>query len=105
MMAKVLKLMPDYQCFPLWLAGNEFGNADPGSLPLSDELKIALNRWAQAYDLTLNQDYPPDSKFQSKVEEDAFEAEAMRLRKELQIQLGTEFKIVYYSQREGRLFE
>lgn len=104
-MRKVLKLMADYQCFPLWKDGGEIGNVNPDDLSLSAELKAALRDWAGAYDKTLNKEYPPDSGFVSPAEEAAFEAEGRRLWKELQAQLGHEYKVVYYSSREGRLLD
>ncbi len=89
-MDKLIKLMPDYGCFPLWeyAAGDLIDNADPERLPLTGDLKAALGRWASAYDATLNQEYPPDSSFPSPADEDAFEAEGLRLWKELQTQFG-----------------
>ncbi len=104
-MSKVLKLMPDYHCFPVWKAGGEVGNVDPDDLPLTGDLKAALRAWAAAYDATLNQEYPPDSGFASPAEEEEFEAEGRRLWRELQAQLGPEYQVVYHSQREGRLCE
>jgi hypothetical protein len=102
---KVLKLMPDYHCFPLWKAGGEIGNVDPDDLPLTNDLKAALRAWASAYDKTLNQEYPPDSGFKSPAEEEAFESEARRLKEELRAQLGPDYKVMYFSQRESKLYE
>lgn len=104
-MNKILKLMPDYQCFPLWKTSGEIGNVNPDELPLTNDLKVALRAWANAYDNTLNQEYPPDSGFASPLEEEAFEAEGKRLWKELQAQLGPEYQVAYYSSREARLLE
>jgi hypothetical protein len=102
---KVLKLMPDYHCFPLWKADGEIGNVDPDDLPLTNDLKAALRAWASAYDKTLNQEYPPDSGFTSPAEEEAFESEARRLKEELRAQLGPDYKVVYFSQRDSKLYE
>jgi hypothetical protein len=104
-MSKVLKLMPDYHCFPLWKTGGEIGNVDPDDLPLTNDLKAALRAWANAYDNTLNQEYPPDSGFASPAEEEAFEVEGRRLWNVLQAQLGPEYKVAYYSSPEARLLE
>ena len=90
-MDKLIKLMPDYGCSPLWeyAGGDLIDNSDPERLPLTGELKAALGRWASAYDATLNQEYPPDSGFPNPADEDAFEVEGLRLWKELQAKLGT----------------
>ncbi len=106
-MDKLIKLMPDYGVSPVWefAGGDLIDNADPEYLPLTADLRAALRRWASAYDATLNQEYPPDSGFLSPADEDAFEAEGLRLWKELQAQLGAEYTVAYFSQRDGRLYE
>ena len=106
-MVRILRLMSDYHCFPLWEYtddGDLYDNVNPDDLPLTNELKSALHAWADAYDRTLNQEYPPESGFASP-EEEAFEAEGRRLWRELQAQLGPEYKVVYYSIRENRVLE
>jgi hypothetical protein len=56
---KLLKLMPDYQCFPIWnLSPGEYGDVNPAELPISKVLQLDLSRWAAAYDGTLNLEYP-----------------------------------------------
>lgn len=105
-MAKKMKLMVDYQCFPLWEESDgDTKNVNPDDLPLASELKSALRNWAASYERTLNQEYPPDSGFINPEQEAAFEAEGKRLWKELRVQLGSEFKVVYFSNREARLLE
>ena len=104
-MSKILKLMPDYNCFPLWKIDDELGNVNPDDLPLSTDVKVALRTWADAYDKTLNQEYPPDSGFASPAEEEDFEAEGKRLWKVLQEQLGPDYRVAYFSNREIRLLE
>ena len=104
-MCKRLKLMTDSGCFPLWGDSEEGYNHDPNDLPLSAELKADLSSWAASYDRTLNDDYPPDSGFASPEEEDAFEAEGLRLWQELQTQLGGTYEVVYFSGRLGQILE
>ena len=104
-MSNRLKLMTDYHCFPLWGDTEEGYNRDPNDLPLADELKSALHAWAASYDRTLNDDYPPDSGFPSPREEDAFEAEGLRLWQELQAQVGGAYEVVYYSWRLGKILD
>jgi hypothetical protein len=104
---KLLKLMADYECWPLWEYSDDdlVDNVNPDDLPLTDDLKLALHNWKAAYDRTLNRQCPQDSGFPSPAAEEAFEMEGRRLWKELQAQLGPEYKVVYFSQREGRLLE
>lgn len=70
---KIIKLSTDYHCWPLWgVSPNELGNINPNDLPISEELKNKLNEWADIYDSTLNQEYPPNSGFDSKEQEQLF---------------------------------
>ncbi len=98
----LIKLMPDYHCHPLWQPDSKEYNIDPDDLPLTNDLKAALRAWANTYDTTLNQEYPPDSGFASPAEEEAFEAEGRRLCGKLQEQFGLEYKVVYLSQRDKK---
>src|SRR5689334_9545787 len=106
-MDKLIKLMPEYGCFPLWeyLDGELVDNTNGAALPLTGDLFEALNRWATAYERTLNSEYPPDSGFASPAEEEAFETEGRRLWQQLQTQLGPGYRVSYYSQRDGKLFD
>ena len=99
-----LKLMSDYHCFPLWeMQEGCYQNINPRDLPLSNELRSALHLWAASYDRTLNDDYPPDSGFASSQDEEAFEAEGLRLWQELQRELRGISEVVYFSQQRAQI--
>ena len=85
MLPKKLKLMADYQCFPLWGDGD---NIDPASLPISDRLCEDLMTWALAFDATLVMDDPLSSAFPTGADELEFKREGQRLRDRLQTELG-----------------
>ncbi|RZI56585.1 MAG: hypothetical protein EOP37_23695 [Rubrivivax sp.] len=85
MLPKKLKLMADYQCFPLWGDGD---NIDPASLPISDRLCEDLMTWALAFDATLVMDDPLSSGFPTEVDELEFKREGHRLKERLQAELG-----------------
>ncbi len=90
-----VKLMPDYQCFPLWeAAGGTVGNIDPSSLPISQTLKDDLVQWAQSFDATLNLDDPAISGFQNIQEENAFIQLGNELGIRLQAELGQDFEVI-----------
>jgi hypothetical protein len=104
-MMRKLKLMTDYNCFPLWeTVKDRLENIDPNSLKISEELKNSLYRWAEAFDATLNQDYPPDSGFATEEEVEKFEQEGRRIFNELKEQLKDEFVFSYYSQKDSKLY-
>lgn len=92
---RTLKLMTDYQCYPLWEASpGEVGNIDPNSLPLSTSLRDQLMDWADVYDKTLNWEDPATSGFTSVDAVDEFKAQGMRLADQMREELGSEFVVV-----------
>ncbi len=99
-----IKLMTDYGCFPIWRVDDN-ANVDPGTLPITKDLRSSLAKWAEWYDGILNQEDPARSGFANKEEEQAFEAEGRRLFQELQIQLGGSCKVVYFSTLDNRVHE
>jgi hypothetical protein len=105
-MINQLKLMADYDCFPLWKTSNgEVENIAPNSLNISEELIKSLYRWAAAYDATLNQDYPPNSSFATEEELNPFEKEGRKIFNELKYQLKNRFEYSFYSQKESKLYK
>lgn len=90
-----LKLMADYDCWPLWEAGKEVGNVNPEELPLSDELKSRLQAWAEQYDQTLNRLDLASSGFVDLRTRKHFENEGALLCKQLQAELGDAFEVEY----------
>jgi len=57
---KALRVMPEYQCWPVW---NDFtgNNIDPSMLGLSAALLERLDRWDQIFQATYNSDDPAES--------------------------------------------
>ena len=94
--------MPDYDCWPLWGVG-EATNIDPKSLPLSPQTIDKLLKWANAYDQTLNQDYPPDSDFKSEKERTGFNLLGRELLQALKQELGHEYEIIYRNHYDTEL--
>ncbi|WP_455914717.1 hypothetical protein [Pseudomonas syringae] len=91
---KNIKLMPDYQCHPLWnMSPDEYGDIAPCELPISEELQRRLTKWAAMYDETLDSDYPPNSGFKSEELEREFKQEGVLLAECLRDELGTDFSI------------
>jgi hypothetical protein len=103
-MEKQITLKPDHGCSPLWVydAHGFVDNPDPDELPVTPDLKAALERWSAAYEGTSDVEDPLNSGFTTPAEEEAFEAEGRRLCTELQAQLGPEFTVSYCHGREAR---
>jgi hypothetical protein len=91
---RVIKLMADYQCFPLWEASpGVVGNIDPQGLPISLLLKQRLIAWATKFDATLNMDDPASSSFDSEQVVSEFQQEGNVLAQCLQEELGANYVI------------
>lgn len=92
---RTIKLMADYQCFPLWEASPGIvGNIDPQDLPISSWLKQALMTWAGKFDATLNMDDPASSGFESEDAVNEFREEGDALVQRLQEELGKNYTVV-----------
>lgn len=92
---KKIKLMADYECYPLWnLAPGEYGDIAPRELPLSEELQERLLNWAKAYNAILNWDDPASSTFPNAAAEEAFKNEGHRIADALQTELGDTYEVV-----------
>jgi len=104
-MVRQIKLMWDYDCWPLWhFGGSEAGNIDPDSLPLSRETRTRLSEWAAISNAKLNRNDPPSTEW-TKEEKLAIEAEGRQIWKVLQRELGKDYQVVYYSSIEHKVLE
>lgn len=93
---ETLKLMADYYCYPLWYASDgKFGDININNLPISETLKRELLEWADQYDSTLNQEYPPDSGFKTPIAEKKFKEKGEELAHRLQKELSGKYHIIY----------
>ena len=104
-MPQYIKLMADYNCWPLWWAGDhDPDNIDPATLPLWPETVAHLERWAETFDSHLNPDDPSSSGFSDVTEAEAFEQEGIKLWKQLREELSPSYTIVYHSLKRRRIF-
>ncbi|HDG9763171.1 hypothetical protein PS357_16585 [Acinetobacter nosocomialis] len=94
---KLIKLMPDYQCYPLW-EYDEFGlvaNLNPKDLPISEILIDKFILWSDMYDESLCLDDPINSAFKSIQHEKKFKLLGEELFKSLSKELSNQYKIIY----------
>ncbi|PSF35676.1 hypothetical protein C7H19_15675 [Aphanothece hegewaldii CCALA 016] len=101
-MLKKIKLMPDYQCFPLWDM-EEPDNIDPKDLPLKKALIDDLYKWAESFDAVLNWTDPTLSGFKNEQDAEAFETEGIRLWLLLREQLKPNYAVYYKSYKLHKL--
>lgn len=93
-MAIRIKLWADYGSYPIW-GVDEIDNIAPEELPLRQETIDRLNAWQDAYDRTLNQDYPPLSDFSTPQAKQKFEQEAIKLWQKLRVELAPDYEVFY----------
>lgn len=89
---KNLRLSADYSCYPIWhddgeLTG-EYGNIDPRSLPISEQLANDCIKWAAWFDSFINIKDPYNSREISSEEKQNFDIEKKRLLHELTLELS-----------------
>lgn len=94
-----LRVMADYDCWPLWDDGTCL-NVDPASLPLSADLVRELSAWSARFDAILNRDDPARSAFPTLDDRARFLAEGRRLSDRVKSELGPGW-IVRYAQPGG----
>jgi len=99
-MAEKIKLMADYECYPLWWASSgKAGDIDPETMPLSEETVSRLEKWADIYDAKLNWEDPNSSGFPTLEAKAAFEQEGISLWKQLQKELAPNYEVIYFSEQ------
>lgn len=90
-----IKLMADYECFPIWEASpGVVGNIDPQELPISSGLRERLMLWAETFDKTLHRDDPASSGFANECDESAFRDEGEGIARALQDELGDGYVVL-----------
>ncbi len=95
---RTLKLMADYQCWPLWEEGE---NLDPATLPLSAGLQARLTAWAEAFDASLDWDDPGHSPPMQPEVRAVFLAEARALAEDTARELGAGWRILNWHSMEA----
>jgi hypothetical protein len=100
-----IKLMAEAECSGLWWDDNEgFDNIWPETLSLSAGLLERLRRWTDRWDAQYDLQGRPPAIDWAPGEFERFDQEGMDIWKELQRELQGQYKVVYDSERQGRLF-
>jgi hypothetical protein len=105
-MTRYIKLMADYASWPLWHTGEEVGNIDPATLPLSPKTSSLLEHWARMYDAQINLEDPRDALANTdELDADAFEHLGVTLWKRLREELAPTYEVWYFSELWQRVFQ
>ena len=102
MATDVIRVMPDYQCYPTWRPGADEYNVDPAQLPISRDLAAELNAWGDDFDATLVLDDPASSGFPDQASEDAFAERGAQLARRLAAEVAGRYRVEYHDIRTGR---
>ncbi|QNN21739.1 hypothetical protein HED60_05460 [Planctomycetales bacterium ZRK34] len=102
-MKKQIKLMAEYGGEAVWWMGHRVGPTDLQDIPISDELRYDIKRWARSYADTLDDNDPAASDFDNDETRVIFDSEGSILWKHLQEELGSEWEVHYYSERQQEL--
>ena len=98
----LIRVMADYQAFPLW---GDAGPADPAELGLSNDLIDALTAWGTTYTRTLNQEDPRKSDFSSPAAAEEFVETGKMIAQAVARELGPAYRVTYFDDSEGREVE
>jgi flagellar capping protein FliD len=104
---KFLKLSPEYECSPLWVSqdGTFYENLEVNASPFDEALKKKISKWANFFQGTLNQNYPPDSGFKSEKEEREFEQIGVSIWQEITRYYSSSFdNLSFYSYTLAKLY-
>ncbi|MEW2295641.1 hypothetical protein ABZ719_23530 [Streptomyces sp. NPDC006743] len=97
--------MADYGCHPLWLFGEDLGDADPRDtrFGLSGELADRLDAWARTYEGILVFDDPVRSGFPSPEAKSRWVDEGHVIATDLAAELGADWTVHYFDCLRGRV--
>lgn len=91
-----IRVMADYECWPLWWDGDgRVGEIAPSDLVLSEPLSAALRAWASTYDATLDRNDPLSSGFASRDDQQRFHAQGEHLAARVAAELGGKATVRY----------
>ncbi|MEP3297875.1 MAG: hypothetical protein ABJN34_13015 [Litoreibacter sp.] len=91
-MADIIRLSPEYACFPLWSVGTDGGlkNAVAHSFGLPKNLADEIESWGDNFESTYNAEYPPHSGFASEAEVSNFKTKGEELAQKIEQFFGEE---------------
>ncbi|GFE70838.1 hypothetical protein [Chroococcus sp. FPU101] len=103
-MQKKIKLMAEYNYFPLWDI-DEADNLEPNDLPISSVTVERLYNWAKCYDSIIDWNKPQEAGFKNLGEKEAFEQEGLALWQQLQQELSPHYQVYYFSEKQHKLLK
>lgn len=90
-----IRLMADYQCWPLWHCRSvQVGNIDPREVGVSMALAKDLSRWVETFESHMDLSDPASTKWTPE-EIAQFDSEGRELSRRLVAEIGDRFDILY----------
>lgn len=95
------RVAADYGCFATWRRTPDGAllNVSPAELPVPETLQVALVRWAEVYDATLDREDPMNSGFATDLEHEIFVSWGRALAELLALTLDQD--IEYFDDRSA----
>ena len=90
------RFMLEYLASPIFCDDiEEMGHVDIEELAISEKLKKAIEKWNNEFQMTFDDDYPPDSGFTSREQLNRHIQRGKVLVEELREELGAGYEILY----------
>jgi hypothetical protein len=95
------RVAADYGCYATWRRAPDGAlvNVSPAELPVPETLQVALMRWAEVYDATLDREDPMNSGFATDLEHEMFASWGRALAELLALALDHD--IEYFDDRSA----
>lgn len=94
---KKLRLVTDYFCYPVFhddgTSSGEYGDIDPRTLPISEELAHDLIEWQSWFERGVDMNDPGNSKGMSAAESELFKKQGYDLLERLRGELSSEYEV------------
>lgn len=105
---RVVKVMWDYDAFPLWVSGGRVGQVSSRSVPVSDALAADLQAWSdEMTSLMWGPNGPDDPKWAGPdpAELAALNAAGQALARRVRAELTSEWNVTYFDEVTGEVAE
>lgn len=102
---QVVKLMCDYDAFPLWVSSGRLGQASSRSVPISDDLASDLQAWSDNMSSLMWAHHGPERHVPDPDELSVLNSEGQSLAQRVRVELTDEWAVRYFDECSGEVVE
>ena len=99
-----IKISPEYGCFPIWTGDGDIYRYNEDIVIENTAIYNRLDEWNDVFQRTLDNSYPPDSRFESAQQLYNFETEGLAIWQHI-LSNFPNYKVVYESIVFDKLYE